>query len=126
VNKLTGVTKEKCRDFVLILSLNWEGRSDEVRIGRGGGRRGGMARPSGLYYSAALHRLAQDLEDKKTWRVQPTLSRDLLNKLSISHLERQGSKLSSHLVVSWLSAVVTTWRALLRNGGKPGAKKIGT
>jgi hypothetical protein len=74
LKELTGVTKEKCRDFVLIMSLNWEGRSDEMLIGRAGGRRRGMVWQSGLYYNAVLHGLAYGFEDKKTWTVQPTFS----------------------------------------------------
>jgi hypothetical protein len=36
------------------MSLNGEGRGDEVRIGRAGGMRRGMVWPSGLYYNAVI------------------------------------------------------------------------
>jgi len=44
--------------FCSIMSLNGEGRGDEVLIGRAGGMRRGMVWQSGLYYKAVLHGLA--------------------------------------------------------------------
>lgn len=58
LNELTGVTKEKKRDFVLVMSLNGEGRGDEVLIVRAGGMRRGVVWQSGLYYNAVFHGLA--------------------------------------------------------------------
>jgi len=40
------------------MSLNGEGRVDEMLIGRAGGMRQGTAWQSGLYYNAVLHGLA--------------------------------------------------------------------
>jgi len=45
-------------DFVLIMSLNGEGRGDEVLISRARGMRRGTVWHSGLYYNALLPGLA--------------------------------------------------------------------